>query len=38
MMMMMMMMMISTHQPTYWRMKISSCTGIAAYLQTKPYI
>jgi hypothetical protein len=20
----------STHQPTYWRMKTSSCTGIAA--------
>jgi len=26
---------ISTHQPMYWRMKISSCTGIAAYLRTK---
>ena len=25
----------STHQPLYWRMKISSCTGIAAYLRTK---
>jgi len=25
----------STHQPMYWRMKISSCTGIAAYLRTK---
>jgi len=22
----------------YWRMKISSCTGIAAYLRTKQYI
>jgi len=22
---------ITTHQPMYWRMKISSCTGIAAY-------
>jgi len=22
----------------YWRMKISSCTGIAAYLQTKQYL
>ena len=29
---------ISTHQPMYWRMKISSCTGIAAYLRTKQYI
>ena len=26
---------ISTHQPVYWRIKISSCTGIAAYLRTK---
>jgi len=26
---------ISTHQPMYWKMKISSCTGIAAYLRTK---
>ena len=22
----------------YWRMKISSCTGIAAYLRTKQYL
>jgi hypothetical protein len=29
---------ISTHQPVYWRMKISSCTGIAAQLRTKQYI
>jgi len=29
---------ISTHQPLYWRMKSSSCTGIAAYLRTKQYI
>jgi len=29
---------ISTHQPVYWRMKISSCTGIAAYLRTKQYL
>jgi len=26
---------ISTHQPMYLRMSISSCTGIAAYLRTK---
>ena len=25
-------------QPMYWRMKISSCTGIAAYLLTKQYL
>jgi len=24
----------TTHQPMYWRMKISSCTGISAYLRT----
>ena len=29
---------ISTHQPMYWRMKISSCTGIAPYLRTKQYL
>jgi hypothetical protein len=29
---------ISTHQSLYWRMKISSCTGIAAYLRTKQYL
>jgi len=29
---------ISTHQSMYWRMKISSCTGIAAYLRTKQYL
>jgi len=29
---------ISTHQPMYWRMKISSYNGNAAYLQTKQYI
>ena len=29
---------ISTHQPMYWRMNISSCTGIAAYLRTKQYL
>ena len=29
---------ISTHQPMYWTMNISSCTGIAAYLRTKQYI
>jgi len=28
----------STHPPMYWRMKISSCTGMAAYLRTKQYI
>jgi len=27
----------STHQSMYWRMKISNCTGIAAYLRTKKY-
>jgi hypothetical protein len=26
---------ISTHQPMYWRMTISSCAGTAAYLRTK---
>jgi len=26
---------ISTHQPMYWRMTISSCLGTAAYLRTK---
>jgi hypothetical protein len=29
---------IFTHQPTYWRMKISSCTRIAAYVWTKQYL
>jgi len=29
---------ISTHQPMYWRMKVSSCTGITAYLRTKQYL
>ena len=29
---------ISTHQPMYWRMKFSSCTGIAAYLRTEQYL
>jgi len=29
---------ISTHQPMYWRMNISSCTGIAAYLRKKQYL
>jgi len=29
---------LSTHQPINWRMKISSCTGIAAYLRKKQYL
>jgi hypothetical protein len=29
---------VSTHQPMYWRMTISSCTGTAAYLRTKQYL
>jgi hypothetical protein len=29
---------ISTHQPMYWRITISSCTGTAAYLRTKQYL
>ena len=29
---------ISTYQPIYWRMKISSCIGIAAYLRTIQYL
>jgi len=29
---------ISTHQPVYSRMTISSCTGTAAYLRTKQYL
>jgi len=29
---------LSTHQPMYWRMKISSRTGIAAYLRTKQHL
>jgi hypothetical protein len=29
---------ISTHQPMYWRMIISSFTGTAVYLQTKQYL
>jgi hypothetical protein len=29
---------ISTHQPMYWRIKISSCTGITVYLWTKQYL
>jgi len=29
---------LSKHQTMYWRMKISNCTGIAAYLRTKQYL
>jgi hypothetical protein len=29
---------ISIHQPLYWRMTISSCTGTTAYLWTKQYL